>query len=97
MNKLRVSFVKESLHHLNRRQVRLSSPLRDLRILDVGCGGGILSEVRLCPFGIALAVKDLLFSKTAWNMHVIIPFNRHFLCCCLLIAISKTWRSSDWN
>ena len=44
MNKLRVSFIKKAL--LQEKQPKNSAkPLQGLRILDVGCGGGILSEV----------------------------------------------------
>ena len=46
MNKLRVSFIKKSLEHLQAQSFILSKPLKGFRILDVGCGGGILSEVR---------------------------------------------------
>ena len=45
MNKLRVSFIKNSLDHLPRQNITPSKPLGGFRILDVGCGGGILSEV----------------------------------------------------
>lgn len=45
MNKLRVSFIKNSLDHLHSQNSTLSKPLGGFRILDVGCGGGILSEV----------------------------------------------------
>ena len=45
MNKLRVSFIKNSLDHLHSQNTTLSKPLSGFRILDVGCGGGILSEV----------------------------------------------------
>ena len=47
MNKLRVCFVKRALEHLQSPNVTLSKPLNGFRILDVGCGGGILSEVSL--------------------------------------------------
>ena len=47
MNKLRVPFIKSSLEHLLGENVIPSKPLKDFRILDVGCGGGILSEVRV--------------------------------------------------
>ena len=46
MNKLRVSFIKNSLDHLHSQNSTLSKPLGGFRILDVGCGGGILSEVK---------------------------------------------------
>lgn len=44
MNKLRVCFVKRALEHLQSPNVTPSKPLNGFRILDVGCGGGILSE-----------------------------------------------------
>lgn len=47
MNKLRVSFIKKSLDHLHTQNITRSKPLGGFRILDVGCGGGILSEVHL--------------------------------------------------
>ena len=47
MNKLRVPFIKSSLEHLLGENVIPSKPLKGFRILDVGCGGGILSEVRV--------------------------------------------------
>ena len=47
MNKLRVPFIKSSLEHLLGENVIPSKPLKGFRILDVGCGGGVLSEVRV--------------------------------------------------
>ena len=46
MNKLRISFIKKSLDHRHTQNISPSKPLGGFRILDVGCGGGILSEVR---------------------------------------------------
>ena len=45
MNKLRVPFIKKSLEHVHTKNFTPSRPLRGSRVLDVGCGGGILSEV----------------------------------------------------
>ena len=45
MNKLRVSFIKGSLDHLHSQSTTPSKPLGGFRVLDVGCGGGLLSEV----------------------------------------------------
>lgn len=43
MNGLRVPFIRDNLLNLNRRP-RLPNPLTGMRILDVGCGGGLLTE-----------------------------------------------------
>jgi ubiquinone biosynthesis O-methyltransferase len=45
MNACRVDFIKRSLLNINdKTNVGLLSPLKGLKILDVGCGGGLLSE-----------------------------------------------------
>ncbi|GLV31865.1 Coenzyme Q3 [Carabus blaptoides fortunei] len=47
MNVLRVPFIRDGLKHngkLDADCVSTSKPLRNIHILDVGCGGGILSE-----------------------------------------------------
>lgn len=44
LNKLRVDWVKARICESLARAPSLSLPLRGLRVLDVGCGGGILSE-----------------------------------------------------
>ena len=58
MNPLRVQFIRDKLHEValderpddfrapGKNTVSLSDVLRDLNVLDVGCGGGLLSEVR---------------------------------------------------
>lgn len=43
MNKLRVPFIRDRLVNL-KRLPQTPKPLQGLQILDVGCGGGILSE-----------------------------------------------------
>lgn len=43
MNKLRVPFIRKSL--LCGDDIKKARPLNGFKILDVGCGGGILSEV----------------------------------------------------
>ena len=66
MNKLRVCFVKRALEHLQSHNVTLSKPLNGFRILDVGCGGGILSEVSYVDllFWSILDIGKIL--KEAW-------------------------------
>ena len=45
MNKLRVPWIKNVL--LKDSGMNLIKPLDSFKILDVGCGGGLLSEVRV--------------------------------------------------
>lgn len=44
LNELRVDFIRELLIREFRLEPVLEAPLRGLRVLDIGCGGGILSE-----------------------------------------------------
>ena len=44
LNELRVEYIKEKLCHHFARSSAVKRPLEGLRVLDVGCGGGILSE-----------------------------------------------------
>ena len=47
MNRLRVPFIVRSLQEIGRSgQHKPSRPLLGYSVLEVGCGGGILSEVR---------------------------------------------------
>jgi hypothetical protein len=51
MNDLRVPLISNTLANNNRGQLSSASePLLGLNILDIGCGGGILSEVRRLLF-----------------------------------------------
>ena len=44
LNKLRVDWIKQQVCRRLGRDASRVRPLRDLRVLDIGCGGGILSE-----------------------------------------------------
>ncbi|KAL4432255.1 hypothetical protein ABPG74_020223 [Tetrahymena malaccensis] len=49
-NFARVNFIKEFMKDFNKQNYHLKLPLKNLQILDVGCGGGLLSE-SLCRLG----------------------------------------------
>lgn len=44
LNELRVGYIRDVLCTLFERQADTRQPLRELAVLDVGCGGGLLSE-----------------------------------------------------
>jgi polyprenyldihydroxybenzoate methyltransferase/3-demethylubiquinol 3-O-methyltransferase len=44
MNPTRLSFIRSTLCRHFRRDPNSSKPLEGLKVIDVGCGGGILSE-----------------------------------------------------
>ena len=44
MNPLRVKFVRDGLANEGFKETNPSRPLEGIKILDVGCGGGLLSE-----------------------------------------------------
>ena len=44
LNNLRVDYLREHLCRHFDRDFRAEQPLAELSVLDVGCGGGILSE-----------------------------------------------------
>ena len=45
MNVLRIPWIKNKL--LKDSEIKLIKPLDSFKILDVGCGGGLLSEVKV--------------------------------------------------
>ena len=56
-NPVRLAFIKQSACRHFRREERRLDALADLRILDIGCGGGILSEP-LARLGAAVVGAD---------------------------------------
>lgn len=57
MNRLRVPFIRDGLIHTGHGHGGVALPLKGLTILDVGCGGGILSE-RLARLGASVTGID---------------------------------------
>ncbi|KAK0158503.1 hypothetical protein PV328_009500 [Microctonus aethiopoides] len=43
-NPVRVQFVRDGLANVGHKEVNFGMPLQGLKVLDVGCGGGIFSE-----------------------------------------------------
>src|SRR6266436_2172771 len=56
-NPVRLAFIKQSACRHFRREERRLDALTDLRVLDIGCGGGILSEP-LARLGAAVVGAD---------------------------------------
>lgn len=46
LNPPRVSYVRDQLVGTNSEAAKSGKPFAGLRMLDIGCGGGLLSEVR---------------------------------------------------
>jgi 2-polyprenyl-3-methyl-5-hydroxy-6-metoxy-1,4-benzoquinol methylase len=49
MNPVRCLFIRDALCRHFARDARLAEPLSGLRLLDVGCGGGILCVCAAAP------------------------------------------------
>lgn len=65
LNQLRTGYLRERLCQHFRRNPTLERPLTDLRVLDVGCGGGILSE-SIAELGAQVTGIDV----TERNIHI---------------------------
>lgn len=68
MNQLRTEWIREEvLKHVERKAPGVNQPLMGLRVLDIGCGGGILSEAmaRLgaTVTGIDVVERNLLVAR----------------------------------
>ena len=56
-NPARIAFIKEKLISHFKLNLNSSKPLKELKILDIGCGGGLLSEP-LCMLGASVTGID---------------------------------------
>jgi len=65
MNPVRCSFIRKSLCEHFRLDPSLPEPLAGLRLIDVGCGGGLLSE-SLARMGASVTAVD----ATETNIHI---------------------------
>ena len=66
-NPIRISYIKENIINTFNLKNRKDNPLSEIKILDVGCGGGLLSEPlsRLGAevFGIDASDKNIKIAK----------------------------------
>lgn len=46
LNRLRVQYIRREYDRAFGKEIRTAQPLKGVSIADIGCGGGILSEVR---------------------------------------------------
>jgi polyprenyldihydroxybenzoate methyltransferase/3-demethylubiquinol 3-O-methyltransferase len=64
MNPLRMQFVREKVLEITREEkgedvIKGSNPLQGLDVLDVGCGGGLLSEVTTSYSPLQLVLRPI--------------------------------------
>ena len=78
MNKLRIPWIKNTL--LKDSETKLIKPLDSFKILDVGCGGGLLSEVEVCQHSIVLTLSfsSVLCHSCDWGNNFFCMLNMIF-------------------
>ena len=73
LNELRVGYITQKLCRHFHRSSAVKRPLEGLRVLDVGCGGGILSEsmakLGACVTGIDVVEKNLQIASLHAAQH----------------------------
>lgn len=69
MNQIRVPFIRDGLISTGRvdsKYIKTGEVLKNLNILEVGCGGGILTEVS-CLYNLKFLFKQFLVFFTAFS------------------------------
>ena len=57
INPVRLAYIKETICHHFDRDITTARPYEGLRVLDIGCGGGLLSEP-VCKLGASVTGAD---------------------------------------
>ena len=95
-NPARIKFIKEKLVFYYKRNLNSEQPLKELKILDIGCGGGLLCETltRLGASMTGIAASKNIIKLEGNNMliHFHVDFCESFNSFNGLLVISRLLR-----